>query len=227
MYISVCRMYPVFLCVIYQFFWYSTTWFISSLFRYGCINPFFSVIHKLFICRCDIPILLFSMWCINTVFLNDMHQSYFCVWCMNSIFLYMIYHSSIALECMISTILILYYIFFCMLLPDYWCINRSLQHINPFIFEYFINALFSVLGTLILCIYVQFNSLHLSFFLSIPILSVSFIYFAVNLHRRFWITLFCHHFVYKTCAVFTPYMLWKMLCTGHVVHDFTFSYLLS
>lgn len=50
--------------------------FLISLRLYQFI---FSVIHKFFTSRCDTLILLFFVWCINTVFLNDTHQSYFCV----------------------------------------------------------------------------------------------------------------------------------------------------
>lgn len=50
--------------------------FLISLRLYQFI---FSVIYKFFISRCDTLILLFFVWCINTVFLNDTHQSYFCV----------------------------------------------------------------------------------------------------------------------------------------------------
>lgn len=84
--------------------------FLISLRLYQFI---FSVIYKFFISRCDTLILLFFVWCINTVFHNDTHQSYFCVKYMNSIFLYDIPF----LYCyrMYDINAIIY--FFCMLLP--------------------------------------------------------------------------------------------------------------
>lgn len=64
------------------------------------------------------------------------------------------------------------------------------------------------IDTVYLCGFHFFVFLFIS---SIPLLSVSFLYFAVNLHRRFWITLFYHHFVYKTCSVFFLYILWNIM----------------
>lgn len=72
---------PVFPFMIYVSFWCSKTSLTSSIFRYGCINSFSVWSTNSFISRCDTLILLFFVWCINTVCLNDTYQSYFCVIC--------------------------------------------------------------------------------------------------------------------------------------------------
>lgn len=70
-------------------------------------------------------------------------------------------------------------------------------------YQFFILCVWHI-DTVYLCGFHFFVFLFIS---SIPLLSVSFLYFAVNLHRHFWITLFYHHFVYKTCSVFFLYIL--------------------
>lgn len=74
-------------------------------------------------------------------------------------------------------------------------------------YQFFILCVWHI-DTVYLCGFHFFVFLFIS---SIPLLSVSFLYFAVNLHRRFWITLFYHHFVYKTCSVFFLYILWNIM----------------
>lgn len=74
-------------------------------------------------------------------------------------------------------------------------------------YQFFILCVWHI-DTVYLCGFHFFVFLFIS---SIPLLSVSFLYFAVNLHRRFWITLFYHHFVYKTCSVFSLYILWNIM----------------
>lgn len=73
LYGSCISLYDICILLMFQNVTYK---FLISLRLYQFI---FSVIYKFFISRCDTLILLFFVWCINTVFLNDTHQSYFCV----------------------------------------------------------------------------------------------------------------------------------------------------
>lgn len=74
-------------------------------------------------------------------------------------------------------------------------------------YQFFILCVWHI-DTVYLC---EFHFFVFLFISSIPLLSVSFLHFAVNLHRHFWITLFYHHFVYKTCSVFSLYILWNIM----------------
>lgn len=81
------------------------------------------------------------------------------------------------------------------------------RSLHFFFYQFLILCVWHI-DTVYLCGFHFFVFLFIS---SIPLLSVSFLYFAVNLHRRFWITLFYHHFVYKTCSVFSLYILWNIM----------------
>lgn len=112
---------PAFPFMIYVSFWCSKTSLTSSIFRYGCINSF-------------------SVWSINSLFLDAIYWSfcslygvsipYFLMIRINHIFVcnmwilyfFMIYLSCIAIECMISTLLYI----FSVCCFQYGCINRSL-----------------------------------------------------------------------------------------------------
>lgn len=82
------------------------------------------------------------------------------------------------------------------------------RSLHFWVFYQFFNLCVWHIDTVYLCGFHFFVFLFIS---SIPLLSVSFLYFAVNLHRRFWITFFYHHFVYKTCSVFFLYILWNIM----------------
>lgn len=128
---------------------------------------------------------------------------------MNSIFLYMIYLSCIAIECMISTLLYIFFLYAASK-TDALIVPYNIHiSIPPFL------SILSILHSLCLahwyCVFMWISFLCISLYFINPLLSVSFLYFAVNLHRRFWITLFYHHFVYKTCSVFFLYILWNIM----------------